>query len=310
MSATKKAAKKKAVRRAKADELAIHPKLAGIPMVPEVIERLKKVAGSKANPKIRQEAKDALEEHAPDWDSMVQDVKERGIVEEILVVAAPVGSKVKWLIVDGRHRYKAGLEKGETSFAIKQSADSVEDSVLRAMCQRNHHTKFQLAFFSLSLHPELVKESQGQRSDIGHANSIGKFASRKALGEHIRVNEETMRQAAEIHRMCQNKPSKAEAYRHQVALGLSYKGICAGDGAASSEHGDGSHREDARAAAKSFWSRTVHTFNKHWEAIESAQGPDHAAMLEEFNEAFLKSLPPALKEHLAAYCAETKEAQP
>lgn len=300
---TTKASRQKLLH-ATPSELAVHALLAGMPVMDEVVARLAKDAKAAKGGQYT-EKQELHEEGAMSWAGFVADIKARGIIEPLVVAAVPQGTDrhragVRWDIVDGRHRFAAGKEAGLERFPVKVTTDDPATYILGAVCQRYHWDKGQRAFFALHLHGYLVADQSGKRNDVAAQppDSIGRFASRKALAASIGVSDDTVDTAAKVHDLFAKDPAAKKKYLPLIYGGVSLQGVLRGDAAEDSPHGDGATRQAAWQRMAQRFERDAKTFGREWDAVEKCSAA-HVAEVKQAFTGFLKSLPPALRDHAA-----------
>jgi hypothetical protein len=307
----KKTARRAARKTANLNELSIHPLLNTLPIMDEVVARLAKDAKGAKGGQFA-DKHELHEEARSSWLAFVADIKERGVVEPLAVVLVdkqdPLYIKgIRFQIVDGRHRFTGACEAGLRKFPYKVVKEDPATFILGALAHRNHFNKQQRAFFALHLHPELVENSQGKRTDLELPQSLGKFASKEALAESIGVGIETMNIAARVHVLFLKDPAARKKYLPLIFAGSSLQGILSGDGAEKSNHGGG----DTRLLP---WMRLRESFAKHGRSVEKdwlevqAAGAEAQAEVKQAFSAFLHALPPALREHAVLSLAQSDDA--
>lgn len=140
-------------------ELAPHPALARVALVPEV------AAWQAANHHGDPARKERAEEQAADWAAWVAEVAAHGIREPLRVVrvADPGEGEPAWLVIDGRHRLAAAEAAGLETVPCRE-ADAAELPAVAegSVTGRRHWTKGQRAFFAVMLHPQVADEEDAK----------------------------------------------------------------------------------------------------------------------------------------------------
>ena len=202
---------------ATAAKLSIHPLLSSLPVTDAVVKKLgaeNKKGGQYA------EYAELHDEAAQSWQGFVEDISARGIMEPLICVMA--GKDLK--IIDGRHRFTAGLELGIAKFPYRLHTGDPAEYILGSVCQRYHWGKGTRAFFALELHQDLIENKQGTRADLEPSDEIGKF-TRKELAVKIGVSVDLMEQAASLHRLMRGHKHLRSKFIHRVFAGQSLLGI-------------------------------------------------------------------------------------
>ncbi len=301
--AAKKAAKKKAqkVFAVPAKEIAIHPALASLPTSSSLLNWLDG-RQKKCNPALKEERAEQLQEQAAHWNGRLDDYKEVGILEPLVLVPADKDAGVKWWLVDGRDRFEGGQQLEITTFQAKLLAPglSVEDFIISANCARKSFDNFQKAFFALQMCPELIAAGGGKagRKPAAEviADPVGKYTSFADVARRVGVSRDTVEHAAEIHRMCLAAPTRAAELRMRVFRGDGYQGIKAGDGAQNSSKGSGADRGTAWDRAAGHFTSTRDAIARDWADIEKG-GESALTTVCESLTYLLNALPEALKDH-------------
>lgn len=282
------------------NELLIHPLLAEVPIMNEVLIRLASDA-AEAKGGQYQDKQERHEEVKVSWEAFVADVHERGVVEPLVVV--PIDEKSKeyakghrWWIIDGRHRFKAGAECGTAFFPIRVSTQEPKSYILGALCQRNHFSKQQRAFFALQLHSELVGSAAGKRTDLKPRQSLARFASRDDLADGIGVSRQTIDIAAKVHSLFQKDPAAKVKYLPLIYGGIPLAGVLKGDAATKSAAGHGADRDPAWVRLPERFTRELRNIQKDWEEMTNAT-PEQQAEVKAALSSFLKGLPADLVAH-------------
>lgn len=206
------------VLRAPAAKFQIHPLLASLPVADLVVKRL---AGENKKGGQFAEYAEMHQEAAQSWGGFAADIRRRGIIEPLVCVK---GSKGELLIIDGRHRFTAGTEAKLKDFPYRIHNGPPAEYILGAVCQRYHWGKGTRAFFALELHPELMENKPGERTDLEPPAAGGRFRTRKELAAAIGVSDDLIDDAAGLHRLMRQHKAMRDKFIHRVFAGQSLPG--------------------------------------------------------------------------------------
>ena len=163
----------------KVGELAFHPHLKRVGLLPDLISR--ETALGLKDGKSRNDHKAHAEELDREFAALKTSILEHGLREPLKVVK---DSKGKWLVVDGRHRYQAVLEivrdnspldarhthnPTHLANADKLAAEGMTcveiqphevDAVIMDAVKRRHFSKGALAYLAVLMHPKIATEGK------------------------------------------------------------------------------------------------------------------------------------------------------
>jgi hypothetical protein len=311
----KKKAAKRVVKQALVGEFRVHELLASLPVLDTVVQRLAKDAKHAKGGQL-DDKRELHEDNAQTWEAFVADIKERGVVEPLVVVPMKKDdlqrdSGGKWDIIDGRHRFAAGKEAGLQKFPYVVFDGDPQAYILGALCARNHWDKGQRAYFALHLHAHLVDSQQGKRTDLDGADakgnelphSLGKFPNREALAKAIGVGVETVNLAARVHAMFRDDKKARDKYEPLVFAGVSLAGILRGDAAEKSDNGQGDERNKPWMRIEDRGKQQLKLIAKDWASAQEA-GAEEVARVKKAFRGFIAELPAELREVAAETATE------
>ncbi len=228
----------------KVGELAFHPHLQRVGLLPDLISRETEM-GNNANSN-RHAHKDRAESLATELTALKLSILDQGVREPLKVVK---DAKGRWLVVDGRHRYEVARDIVKDNAQLNAAhthnptwlanADKLEkeglpcieiqpgevDSVILAALTRRHFSKQQLAYTAILICPKVATDvSAGRPNKSGNDYPI----TQVTLAERIGVSYETMKSACEFHRWVLLDPVHRDEWEAQLYAGISFSNVMIG----------------------------------------------------------------------------------
>lgn len=118
----------------------------------------------------------AMGDDDPEFLSLVEDIRERGIDYPIIV-------DERMQILDGRHRWRAArAARLDTVPVVQRPGQEAASIILAALVQRRHYTKGALAYMTVPLFESVVEESR-QRRRRNLLKGGSRKSSERTIGE-------------------------------------------------------------------------------------------------------------------------------
>jgi hypothetical protein len=187
------------------------PELTAIPMLGSLVTHYA------ANRKPEHQA--AAAELREDLTALHASFDEHGILDPLKVTLGAEGQP--GLIWDGRHRHEWALAKGLKAVPIKIVTKKEGQALMTAtVAGRRHWTKGQRAWLAVKLHPELLTNRTGPKSDTG--------STREQVAALFGVSLPLLEQAIAIGKAFAQLPSLAERHEPGIWAGFGLGAILAG----------------------------------------------------------------------------------
>jgi len=206
------------MKKAPLSKFKLHPSLAIVPTLPEVI------ATAKADKKFRREYANEISAMEENWQTIVVSVGENGVLDPVRAIVR----KDFLEIVDGRHRYAASVALGKADLPYVEVDEKDVDAIIEGSASaRRDWTKSQRAYWAALRHPGEMGRPGKVRTKCGLLP-----ASEVALrfGVSVRMIE-LGRQVAET--LAKDEAIRAK-YEAKIWAGASLNGVISGIGAEGS----------------------------------------------------------------------------
>lgn len=210
-------------------DLAFHPKLERITMLPVLLQRETKKGNESGRNRATHKAN--AEELDLEYQANVDSVATHGILNPLKVLKTAKG---KWLIVDGRHRYEYAKAVASNRYAdpAKEAharsleivglpceevkIDDVDTIILTALKHRNY-SKGALAYLALLMRPEVATEAKA-REKAGKAVEPCAFSA-QGLATETGVSLRLMRYAITLYQIFKTHASMRPLYEPAIWVG-------------------------------------------------------------------------------------------
>lgn len=206
-------------------------------------------------------------ENSPEMESLILDIKERGIDQPLIVceLAQPSASGAAYLLLDGRHRHRGaiGAQLPEVPVIVRPEAHA-QDVILNSLCQRRHMTKGALAYLSYPVASSGARKGAGRPKKLPTESAI----SAATICAKLNFSRDVWEQAANLHETFAHRPDLREEYEPRILAGEIGLGACIA-GIAGKEATDGKKRQDR--APQDLIYASINDFRtrfQRWEKIE------------------------------------------
>ncbi len=199
------------MKTAPASKFTIHPALASVPTLPDLI------AGIEGKRRVAREHCERLEALRENWGGILASIKGAGVIEPVKVIEGTLE------VVDGRHRILAAQAAKVAVPYVEVPEVTAEAIIVESVAGRRHWTKSMLAYLAATNHPTPPEGRPAKNS----AKSA-EFLSAADLGARYGVSARMVEAARELVGKFSKSKRLREKWEPQIWLGLSLGGIKAG----------------------------------------------------------------------------------
>lgn len=221
-----------------AADLSLHPQLSRLAIVADTARHFATTHHGDA------QRKEWAEDLAESWNSLVLSIKDDGIRQPLHVQADPARPG-HFFIVDGRHRFQAGLEIGLEVFPCQiETAEDAGRLVFRSLFNRNHFTKSIRAYAAVLMHPEVAGVKRGRASNrevdpiLGVKCAISAHLTAETLAAQAGVSRRLLEQAKAIFRTLSESEPLRLRVEPTIWAGAELGAVLAGIAGANSTAGE------------------------------------------------------------------------
>lgn len=217
-----------------AADLALHPQLSSLAIVADTAKYFA------TNHHGDEQRKGWAEELSASWQALVESIREHGVLEPLRVLLEDAENG-KYLIVDGRHRFRAGLEAGLTQFPCRvEEEDDAGVLVFRNLFNRNHFADSARAYAAVVLHPAVLDTPRGRptkRVDSIFGLIPSGIVTAESLAKTAGVSADMITRAKDIFRAFEKSETLRARLEPSIWAGASLGAIMAGIAGATATAG-------------------------------------------------------------------------
>jgi hypothetical protein len=291
--------------------LAFHPLLKRVAMLPDLMERERKLG--KIQGKNRGAHQAAAAELGDDFEALIVSIRTHGLREKIKVVKGQPG----YLIVDGRHRMEAVrvivkryLGEGcavarrfaEQGVPCELVAEAEVTAIIQDAVTRRHMSKGARAYLAVLMQPEVATEEKRSRGGIKTAlNAV--LITAEALAKRAGVSLRLIEDAIALYRKFEERKDVRKKFEDAIWVGAGLATVKAGiEGyLATGQDPEGKREteEEKKARLSSQWLYTglgyFNRIGRYWEEYGRLDEDQEKALIERATEVF-REAPEAIRE--------------